>query len=951
MFKKYAYLSGLLKPTMEIIPQVFLDKINSDKHLTKAVLDIDSKIEEIIKTQSPVFFPQYTDHGISHFIDTLKMALHLIDLEEIEKSKGQTPVINYLPGLDIAVLTCAILFHDIGMHIHFKGFKQLINGFFDDVRVAFFDEFTWKQEWENFMIEAKRFSGRERINIFGDEQVIISDIDFTKNTVDSDIQKNLIGEFIRRHHGRLAHEIALKGFPVQDDQIIVFAADLKIEYKDIIGLISRSHSMQVRDAMEYIPNKFPADPHFPYSIEVPFLMCVLRISDYFQFDSSRTNAFIIKLKSFTSPFSLVEHQTHLATEYFKTDDKDPETLFVHLKPKDGLMYNKLIILFDDIQQELDTSFALTGEMYGRNKEHFKLRYRRIKTSLKHKIEINRFPFVVGKHRFEADTDLFKLLVGPLYGYDPSYGVREMLQNAIDACVELNHKKTDYEPFVEIKIQQIGDDYKFIICDNGKGMNVGEIKNYFLKAGSSFRNSMEWKIDYETESNTPAIRRTGKFGIGVLASFLIGDSIEVVTRWYNEPFGYKFKADLTNEYIEIEKAVVSEIGTKIDITINKETFDKLTIETDNLTKWYVLDFPKVTYHVNSDEVNNKTKISLKYEKQFLEDTVRVDFKNFDDVIWKYTDVKETGFIAINGITVPGEYFYPTPRKFSNNYERGTTVYDEIDNFPFVSILDRNNLIDLELSRNAIRGHFPFIKELVESCKLDFLYKLIFFNPPIEADIMDFTKYTRTYDNEFKLSLKTKQFNSDSILVSNNGYFLDNSFYNSLNKNLNHYKFFVTSKPSKRIKIPNNSTASLAELYGTNSERNILRGSYGSYIAISKPEIYLNHFEASAIAKATRDSITLIEKNEEFVIFEKGNNKSNKENNIEELKKLFKSSKATAVQVSNKSLHQENLISKLLKENLNEPKLIPFDYQEKLKFVKTVSAQLQKHIVEKRGININ
>src|SRR5206468_3692516 len=107
-------------------------------------------------------------------------------------------------------------------HIHFKGFRQLIEGYYDDVRVDFFDEFTWKEEWDNFMIEARRFSGRERINLFGDEQVIITDIDFSKSTIDSQIQKDLIGEFLRKHHGRLAHEIAIKGFPVDNKEVIQF---------------------------------------------------------------------------------------------------------------------------------------------------------------------------------------------------------------------------------------------------------------------------------------------------------------------------------------------------------------------------------------------------------------------------------------------------------------------------------------------------------------------------------------------------------------------------------------------------------------------------------------------------------------------------------------------------------------------------------------------------------
>jgi hypothetical protein len=41
-----------------------------------------------------------------------------------------------------------------------------------------------------------------------------------------------------------------------------------------------------------------------------------------------------------------------------------------------------------------------------------------------------------KIAFEAaNADLLKLLVAPLYGNDPSIGVRELIQNAIDAVRE------------------------------------------------------------------------------------------------------------------------------------------------------------------------------------------------------------------------------------------------------------------------------------------------------------------------------------------------------------------------------------------------------------------------------------------------------------------------------------------------------------------------------------
>jgi len=78
---------------------------------------------------------------------------------------------------------------------------------------------------------------------------------------------------------------------------------------------------------------------------------------------------------------------------------------------------------------------------------------------------------------------------------------------------------------------------------------------------------------------------------------------------------------------------------------------------------------------------------------------------------------------------------------------------------------------------------------------------------------------------------------------------------------------------------------------------------------------------------------------------------KQNNINDLKYLFENNNALAVHATNRILSNDETISKLLKEHFSEPKLIPIDYEEKLKYIKTLSKKLQKHIVEKRGIHLD
>jgi hypothetical protein len=57
----------------------------------------------------------------------------------------------------------------------------------------------------------------------------------------------LIGEFIRRHHARLAHEIALVGVPGPTGNAIQLNA-LPPDLADLAGLIARSHGLGCESA-------------------------------------------------------------------------------------------------------------------------------------------------------------------------------------------------------------------------------------------------------------------------------------------------------------------------------------------------------------------------------------------------------------------------------------------------------------------------------------------------------------------------------------------------------------------------------------------------------------------------------------------------------------------------------------------------------------------------------
>ena len=61
---------------------------------------------------------------------------------------------------------------------------------------------------------------------------------------------------------------------------------------------------------------------------------------------------------------------------------------------------------------------------------------------------------------------------------------------------------------------------------GIGMTSSVVLEYFLRAGASFRRSDAWRQQHELAPGESRILRSGRFGVGALAAFLLGDEIEV-----------------------------------------------------------------------------------------------------------------------------------------------------------------------------------------------------------------------------------------------------------------------------------------------------------------------------------------------------------------------------------------------------------------------------------------
>lgn len=135
-------------------------------------------------------------------------------------------------------------------------------------------------------------------------------------------------------------------------------------------------------------------------------------------------------------------------------------------------------------------------------------------------------------RFElASHEIVELLVGNKIYDTPTWTVvRELLQNAVDACRLRAALYADYTPRIQLEFTPAaaGQPARLQVADNGVGMTEAIARGYFLRVGKSYYSSPDFKARYGEQNFSPIAR----FGVGVLSCFLVADTVTVSTRHHD-----------------------------------------------------------------------------------------------------------------------------------------------------------------------------------------------------------------------------------------------------------------------------------------------------------------------------------------------------------------------------------------------------------------------------------
>jgi signal transduction histidine kinase len=707
------------------IPPFLEAAYRSDHAVESFVSSAIVRIVGHIASNRMVFFPEYTDHSITHIELTLQTALDL----------ASGPARGLLTSLDAAVLVVAVALHDFGMYLSRDGFESLIAPDGHWKGVPYFDRQDWQSLWDDFYSEATRFDGRKLRQLFGDNYRPVRPLP-SSGTAWEDFDYLLVGEFLRRHHPRLAHEIALYGLPGKNGNAITIClvdTEDRQFLADISGFVARSHGTDLRSCLSYIEWKYRNKIN-PRGTHPAFLAVLLRLADYFQIQAKRAPTEHTDVTSFQSRLSEREWKVHQSISDIHNTGNDPEAIVVDANPNNVETFLRLQKWLEGLQIELDRSWAVLGEVFGlqshNNLHLLGIKIRRVKSNID---DVSSFAktvsYVPAQIAYEvANADLLKLLVAPLYSDDPGIGIRELFQNAVDAVREfedmlLQHPEIaatdrfvqDADITLNVKCDDNDQPEEIVVIDRGVGMTAEVVQNYFLKAGASFRRSNTWREEHEDSKGNSRVLRTGRFGVGVLAAFLLGDEIEVTTRHAMSPErdGVTFTAKLDDEVISLNR-VECPAGTRIRIRVPERLKEHVKsivpgkweeeIDYSNEAGHYFLQRPSLKRHFS-----NGRNLPVKGWLPQVEDDISTIWrcfktKDFEKIFWTYR--KSFPHLSSNGIVIQADTDYDS--------QLGSLV-----STPRIAVFDRDGRLPVNLQRTGLQGDLPFEDELLRSISEDIL----------------------------------------------------------------------------------------------------------------------------------------------------------------------------------------------------------------------------------------
>ncbi len=429
-------------------------------------------------------FANYTGHDIVHSLNVIEYMFELSDSPE------------KLSDLELTVLVYVALLHDVGMVVS----EDEINDIKSD----------------KMNIVDRKYS--LVLRKYRDEIVALQ-------------------ECIRPVHGMRSLNHILK----MDNEFFLIPGYTNISFKDDVAKICAAHN----ENFEWIPNNLSFDKiKGDYSLNSQYIALLLRIADYLDIDEERAPLYLYQYLN-PKDYGDLEWKQHFIIENKEkiaiNERTGRKNIEFYGESSNPTIHRKLLKYFDSLNGELKKAIEFSETF--RDKKYLLT----LKTNVHNKIRTKGFNFSDFKLSLDYKAVTSLLMGENIYG-DKKHGLRELIQNSIDACKVMQEESigkpefayVPYQPFISIILDQ--DRKQVIIFDNGRGMSLDILKKYFLNVGVSYYVS----DDYLFKGNKYA--PIGNYGIGFLACFMLSDKVNVITKYYGESQANKIEFEKSSEYI-------------------------------------------------------------------------------------------------------------------------------------------------------------------------------------------------------------------------------------------------------------------------------------------------------------------------------------------------------------------------------------------------------------------
>ena len=547
-------------------------------------------------------FANYTGHDILHSLNVVDYMFDICDFPE------------QLSDLELVVLIYTALLHDIGMVVSEEEIKNIKN--------------------EQGDVTDRKYS------------LVLSK--YKKVAV-------ALQECIRPIHGIRSLNHIMK----MDNECFIIPGYTNISFKDDVAKICAAHN----ENFEWIANNLAFDQvKGSYTLNSQYIALLLRIADYLDIDEERTP---IYLYHYLSPkdYGDLEWKQHFVIENKEKIAIDQKTgrknIEFYGESSNPSIHRKLLRYFDSLNNELKKAVDYSETF--RDKKYLLM----ISTMVHNKIRTKGFNFSDFKLSLDYKAVTSLLMGENIYG-DKKYGLRELIQNSIDACMVMQEetdgkyefKYNSYQPFINIILDH--DRKQVIVYDNGRGMSVNILKKHFLNVGVSYYVS----DDYLFKGNK--YKPIGNYGIGFLACFMLSDKVNVITKYYGEIQANKIEFEKSSEYIcltyeDVPRSQGTEIILDYDQFFSVFGNNQTNIEAFIKKNFIDCQIP-LRLIISKDGKTNSKALELQQLDSFYPESTRLD---------KYFD----------GIQVALQFSYKWItylKNFSDIYANESYIFQEDDN---------------------------------------------------------------------------------------------------------------------------------------------------------------------------------------------------------------------------------------------------------------------------------